>query len=60
MSVWRSGFSDGTRSVVSVEPRAWIEAACAVAARDLTADEWAVVRPGVEPHSTCDRDETTQ
>ena len=52
--------SDGTRSVVSVEPRAWIEAACAVAARDLTTDEWAVVRPGVEPRSTCDRDETTQ
>jgi WD40 repeat protein len=52
--------NDGTRSVVSVEPRAWIEAACAIAARDLTTDEWAVVRPGVEPRSTCDRDETRQ
>jgi WD40 repeat protein len=51
-------FSDQTVSRVAVDLRAWVAAACQAAARDLTADEWAVVRPGEEPRSTCDRDET--
>ena len=52
--------SDQSLSLVAVDPHGWVEAACQAAARDLTADEWAVLRPGVEQRSTCDRDETAE
>jgi WD40 repeat protein len=50
--------SDQSLILVDVDPGAWVEAACQAASRDLTEDEWAVVRPGELPRSTCDRGET--
>ena len=46
-------YEAGERFTVRTRPEAWLAAACAAANRDLTADESAVVRPGLEPRSTC-------
>jgi DNA-binding SARP family transcriptional activator/WD40 repeat protein len=51
-------FNDGTASEVAVEPTAWVAAACAAAHREMTADEWALARPGTAYARTCDRDAT--
>ena len=44
---------DGVLRSVDVAPQAWVERACAVANRQLTEDEFAVVRPGHEWRATC-------
>ena len=46
-------YEDKGIAEISTDPSAWLRAACAAANRDMTADEWAVAKPG-EPHrSTC-------
>lgn len=47
-------YESGERHTVETSRDAWLAAACATANRDLTADESAVVRPGVPPRPTCD------
>ena len=44
---------DGTMRTVPVDHDLWLARACEVAGRDLTDDEWAVVRPGQEWRPTC-------
>jgi hypothetical protein len=44
---------NGTVLTFLVDPDAWIRQVCAVANRDLTADESAEIRPGQPPRSTC-------
>ena len=51
-------FNDGTASEVAAEPAAWLVAACTAAHREMTADEWALARPGTSYAPTCDRDAT--
>ncbi|HEU4335725.1 MAG TPA: BTAD domain-containing putative transcriptional regulator [Nocardioides sp.] len=51
-------FSDGTESEVAADPAVWVDAACGAANREMTADEWALARPGASSRPTCDRDAT--
>lgn len=43
----------GTARWAQLDPADWVAAACRVANRELTADEWAVLHPGTEPQETC-------
>lgn len=64
--VWaRPAFSPDSRHLVTpgfegatvlwdLDPGAWLEAACELAGRDLTADEWARYLPDREPRPVCD------
>lgn len=44
---------DGTVLAFDSDPQSWLRQACAVANRDLSADEFAAIRPGEPWHSTC-------
>lgn len=46
-------YEDGTRTTLAVRPEDWVEAACAAANRDLTAEEAAVVLDRAAPRGTC-------
>jgi WD40 repeat protein/DNA-binding SARP family transcriptional activator len=41
-----TALQDGTVLLWNVDPRSWLERACAVAGRDLTSQEWAEFLPG--------------
>jgi WD40 repeat protein len=51
--------SMGEISQVDIRPAAWVAAACEAAPRELTPEEWAVVRPGQARRPTCDHAETS-
>lgn len=46
---------DGTVQTWNLRPQAWVELACDIAGRDLTAQEWATVLPGRAPQQVCQR-----
>ena len=46
---------DGTVFSFTVDPDSWIAEACAIANRDLTAEESEQIRPGQTMRSTCNR-----
>ncbi|MFD1946781.1 PQQ-binding-like beta-propeller repeat protein, partial [Nocardioides aestuarii] len=50
----RVDYQAGPWMEVDVRPAAWVDAACQAAHRDLTADENAVLRPGLPARPTCD------
>jgi DNA-binding SARP family transcriptional activator/WD40 repeat protein len=56
----RARTSMGEISEVDVRPAAWVAAACEAAPRELTPEEWAVVRPGQPRRPTCDHAETSR
>lgn len=43
----------GTARWARLDPADWVAAACRLANRDLTADEWEVLHPGTERQETC-------
>ena len=47
------GYRDGRVIVLTTDPAAWVAHACAVAGRDLTADEWRDAFGDSRPQSTC-------
>ena len=47
------GYRDGTALAFDTDPDTWIAHACAVAGRDLTADEWLDAFGGEEQRPTC-------
>ena len=47
-----AGF-DGTIQTWNLRPDAWVRAACDIAGRDLTAQEWSTVLPGRSPEQVC-------
>jgi len=49
----RAVFQNGTVLAFTVDPDAWIQDACQIAGRDLTAEESALIRPGQPERSTC-------
>lgn len=49
----RAFFEEGDLVQISVEPSDWVEAACAAAGRDLTAEEAAVILPDRPDQPTC-------
>ena len=48
-----AGFN-GTIQTWNLRPDAWVRAACNIAGRDLTAQEWSTVLPGRTPEHVCD------
>ncbi len=44
---------DGTIQTWNLHPDAWIRAACDIAGRDLTPQEWSTVLPGRPPEHVC-------
>jgi WD40 repeat protein len=54
-STLRVLYEDRLRYEIDTDPAAWVRAACRMANRELTAEEWAIVRPGVPHRSTCAR-----
>jgi WD40 repeat protein/class 3 adenylate cyclase/tRNA A-37 threonylcarbamoyl transferase component Bud32 len=48
-----AGF-DGAAALWDLRPEAWVDAACSVAGRDLTRDEWHTFLPGHEPVELCE------
>lgn len=44
----------GTRYDVEVNREAWVASGCRAANRELTPQEWAIIRPGVRFRPTCD------
>jgi WD40 repeat protein/DNA-binding SARP family transcriptional activator len=48
-----AGF-DGTIQIWNLSPDAWVRAACDIAGRDLTPQEWATVLPRRTPEHLCD------
>ncbi len=53
--VLRAFHEFGQMFEVSVDADDWLRRACQIAHRDLTREEWAVLRPGVPLGSTCGR-----
>jgi WD40 repeat protein len=49
----RASFENGTSVSWEIDPDAWIARACQIAHRDLTPEEWQVLRPGVPWRQTC-------
>jgi hypothetical protein len=51
----RPGEGGGARTLVrwALDPAEWVEAACAVAGRNLTRTEWERALPGTEQQATC-------
>ncbi len=45
--------ADGTTLTMSVDPATLVRRACAIAHRDLTAQEWSELRPGIAYDHTC-------
>lgn len=52
-STLRVVHQDGAVVTFVVDPSAWLRQACQVANRDLSADEFAAIRPGEPWQSTC-------
>ena len=53
-SALRVDYEEGTRTTIDIHPADWVTAACVAANRDLTSDESAIIRPGLDPRPTCD------
>ena len=50
----RAVYQNGEVFSFTLDPSAWIQRACTIANRDLTSEEFAIVRPGVQLRPTCD------
>jgi WD40 repeat protein len=46
-------YEDGVRYEIETDPATWLRAACRLANRELTAGEWAVIRPSAPRRATC-------
>jgi DNA-binding SARP family transcriptional activator/WD40 repeat protein len=56
LRAWFEGGSTGTTGRVrdlALDPAGWVDRACAVAGRQLSEDEWDVIRPGQAWRETC-------
>lgn len=56
LTAWFEGIEQdrhGVARTVSLDPADWVARACALAGRQLTEDEWAVIHPGREWRPTC-------